>query len=268
MAIDPNGRILAAGGTEASLIVDRWLPNGVLDTSFGNDMGRANLFGAGSFTDVTVTSSGKILAAGTVDNGGGEQFASARSTAPAQRPDLRHRRHRHRARRRRSRHGHPTRRRDRHRGIQGLNGPFVVARYLENGNLDPTFGTGGVVTDPAGLVNGNGLALMPDGKIVVGGATSDAGPSSNIRVVRYDANGVLDPAFGCTAPPCAGYGDAVDSAIGISAALQADLKIVVVGTQLPSFGQNMPVVARFDDFEPSPPPVPPLPVVLEPTFTG
>lgn len=385
VAIDADGRILAAGGTEASLIVDRWLPNGVLDTSFGNDMGRANLLGAGAFTDIAVTSGGRILAAGSVDDGGGAAFAlyaldgngaldptfgtGGITTGPdgdgrdmAIQPD-----------------GKIV-----VAGFQGLTGPFVVARYeadggldptfgggtgfvtgpdgaafavaiqpdgkivvagvadtptgnlrvaryltngdldptfgtdgvvtgpagpglvgssdrdftdvaiqpdgkivvasndgsdpfspnfrvvryLSNGDLDPTFGTGGVVTGPAGLVNGDGVALMPDGKIIVAGATSDAGSSSMIRVVRYDTNGALDPAFGCTAPPCPGSGDAVDSAIGISAALQSDLKIVVVGTQLGQLGQNIPVVARFDNFEPTPPPVPPLPIVLEPTFTG
>jgi uncharacterized delta-60 repeat protein len=139
---------------------------------------------------------------------------------------------------------------------------FRVVRYLTNGDLDPTFGSGGIVTGPAGLVNGNGIALMPDGRIIVGGATSEAGAPSMFRVVRYDASGVLDPDFGCTTPPCPGFGDAVPSAIGTSATLQPDLKIVMVGTQLDEFGENIPVVARFDNSEPV------APILLEPTFTG
>lgn len=144
---------------------------------------------------------------------------------------------------------------------------FRVVRYLTNGTLDPTFGSGGIVTGPPGLVNGNGVALMPGGKIIVGGATSEAGATAMFRVVRYDTSGVLDPAFGCAAPPCPGFGDAIPSAIGISATLQPDLKIVMVGTQLGEFGQNIPVVARFDNSGPAPAPTP-APIPLQPTFTG
>src|SRR4051794_30442870 len=51
---------------------------------------------------------------------------------------------------------------------------FAVARYNTNGSLDPTFGSGGKVETDFGQQNEDdayGLAIQPDGKIVVVGDT-------------------------------------------------------------------------------------------------
>src|SRR5262249_6572770 len=63
-----------------------------------------------------------------------------------------------------------------------------------SGMLDPTFGSGGIVTTPIGGLNpqGRGLALQADGRIVVSGGSGD-GPGI---VARYLSNGVLDSSFG------------------------------------------------------------------------
>src|SRR5919202_1972306 len=61
----------------------------------------------------------------------------------------------------------------------------MLFRRQEDGSLDPSFGTGGVVTLAAGTPN-SGLALQADGKILVntGGIT------------RLNANGSVDTSFG------------------------------------------------------------------------
>jgi uncharacterized delta-60 repeat protein len=71
------------------------------------------------------------------------------------------------------------------------------------GSLDPSFGDRGMVTTATAPGNGdndyqNGLALTPDGRIVVGGS-SDMGTGNggwNWRISRYSKRGALDPTFG------------------------------------------------------------------------
>jgi uncharacterized delta-60 repeat protein len=85
---------------------------------------------------------------------------------------------------------------------------FAVFRFLSSGTLDQGFGHGdGAVTTKfpgprcGGGGEAEGLALQPDGKIVVGGlagCTAGPGTGSHPRwaLIRYQANGTLDPDFG------------------------------------------------------------------------
>src|SRR5687767_2252652 len=88
------------------------------------------------------------------------------------------------------------------------------------GDLDPTFGNGGIVIGgvPYTLANAEGMALQADGKIVV------VGDDYDFRVARYNPNGSLDTSFG-------GGGVVVTPGItsAYSVAIQADGKIVVAG---------------------------------------
>jgi uncharacterized delta-60 repeat protein len=79
------------------------------------------------------------------------------------------------------------------------NSKFVVARYnATDGSLDNTFGTGGeVVTDISPFNDvASSVAIQGDGKIVVAGGVATNGPDPKFGVVRYDAVGALDAAFG------------------------------------------------------------------------
>jgi uncharacterized delta-60 repeat protein len=78
---------------------------------------------------------------------------------------------------------------------------IALLRYDANGSLETTFGIAGqqgkVVTDLGAFDNAFSVALQPsDGKIVVSGNTGSAGSVTRVAVLRYDVNGVLDPAFG------------------------------------------------------------------------
>jgi len=78
---------------------------------------------------------------------------------------------------------------------------FILARYEANGSLDTSFGTGGVVTtDVIGDFEyaADVLVQKADGKIIVVGYVRPASmtPSSSWVVIRYNADGTRDNAFG------------------------------------------------------------------------
>jgi uncharacterized delta-60 repeat protein len=66
------------------------------------------------------------------------------------------------------------------------------------GSLDPTFGTNGLVTAniSAGLDVGHGIALQPDGKIIVGGYTTNTATGTDFLCIRLMPNGAYDTSFG------------------------------------------------------------------------
>jgi uncharacterized delta-60 repeat protein len=80
---------------------------------------------------------------------------------------------------------------------QDYTSDFFLARYLENGLLDPDFGNGGVApkTFGTGLVYAKGMALQSDGKIVVGGQMKHEN-YSEVVLARYTTNGQVDQTFG------------------------------------------------------------------------
>ncbi|MFH0340558.1 MAG: delta-60 repeat domain-containing protein [Chromatiales bacterium] len=111
---------------------------------------------------------------------------------------------------------------------------FALARYEEDGDLDPTFGVGGkVITDFGTLVDNLdeafALAIQSDGKILVTGRSKEQiqlGGDSSAVLARYETNGDLDPAFGINGRVRTNFG-AFDRAKAI--AIQPDAKIVVAG---------------------------------------
>jgi uncharacterized delta-60 repeat protein len=103
---------------------------------------------------------------------------------------------------------------------------FAVVRYLSSGQLDRSFGAGGIAVG-RGFYDQRAwaLAAAPGGKIVVAGQSS-----GDFRVARYLSTGALDRTFG-------GRGFAITSfdgfyAQGRGVAVQADGKIAVGGQAL------------------------------------
>ena len=108
---------------------------------------------------------------------------------------------------------------------------FAVARFLTSGALDPSFGTNGmVITDIQSNRSDDtaqGVALRPDGKLVVAGWTQ---VSNNVftTLARYNIDGSLDTTFagaGRQWNPAADFGSG-----RVAVALQADGKILVNST--------------------------------------
>jgi uncharacterized delta-60 repeat protein len=73
---------------------------------------------------------------------------------------------------------------------------FALARYDEDGNLDTSFGSGGMVTTAfSGNSGASAVVIQADGKIVAAGHTFDPFVSA-FAIARYDADGNLDTSFG------------------------------------------------------------------------
>jgi uncharacterized delta-60 repeat protein len=99
----------------------------------------------------------------------------------------------------------------------------IVARYTTEGGLDPTFGAGGIVR--TWLDQGNGVAILPDGRILIGGTIKSV--NLDMAVMRYLADGQIDTTFGSGGITTLDFG-ADDSTYGM--AIGSDGKIVVAGT--------------------------------------
>ena len=77
------------------------------------------------------------------------------------------------------------------------NADIAVARYNADGQLDNTFGTNGKLTTGNGtgsIESGTAVQVTPEGKILVGGY-SGSGFASDFILVRYTSGGTLDPTF-------------------------------------------------------------------------
>jgi len=107
---------------------------------------------------------------------------------------------------------------------------FGATRHDANGNLDPSFGTGGIATTSLGGNDDKArdAALMPDGGFVAVGQADPAGLANvDFGVVRYTADGHPDPTFNSTGvetTDIAGRGDVANAV-----AVQPDGKIVAAG---------------------------------------
>jgi uncharacterized delta-60 repeat protein len=154
------------------------------------------------------------------------------------------------------------------------NDNFAAARYaMSNGALDGTYGVGGKAeADVPHPVQSSeaarGVAVQPDGKVVVVGPTNvdsitQVGGDQQFGVARYNPDGTLDAGFGvggidgdgrvstnfAVMPGGAGTDD-----IPAAVALQSDGKIVVVGRTDP-VGSDLGdfAIARYEaDGDPDP----------------
>jgi uncharacterized delta-60 repeat protein len=116
-------------------------------------------------------------------------------------------------------------------GVSGTDRDFALARYNQDGSLDPIFsGDGKQTTDFGGTFDGAfGVALQGDGKIIAGGLGRNLGAASggDFALARYDFSGTLDPTF-------SGDGKQTTEFAGPDGAgamaVQDDGKLVVVGS--------------------------------------
>ena len=106
--------------------------------------------------------------------------------------------------------------------------PTAGIGYADDGGLDKSFGTGGIVTtNRNGLLSGQAMRIQKDDKIVVGGYRRDAVSGlTNFAMARYNTDGALDTDFG-------NNGTVVTEVLGQSLAnalaIQSDGKILLGG---------------------------------------
>ena len=158
LVVHPNGKLVVAGSRTVLVpfglvrlavprfALARYNPDGSLDRSFGGDGRVSTRFGFSSGARALVLQpDGKPVAAGV----------SGLGTAPED---------------------------------------FALARYNPDGNLDTSFGTGGLVrTDFGGGELAAALVLQPDGKLVAAGVNFF---DEDIALARYNPDGNLDTSFG------------------------------------------------------------------------
>lgn len=219
IVIQPDGKTLIAGyafdsNLGDSMVIARYNTNGTLDSGFANGgifrYEHGNIYSTDKLYGIALQPDGKIVAAGRVTVGNGNPaFAVIRlntngtfdstfgtggivvkdffssideATEVAIQPDGKI-----------LVSGWVTQ-----GGVNnGLTYDFTVLRYDTNGNLDPSFGSGGVVfTDFGGRGDlAQASVLQPDGKLVVAGWVSVPGSQYDFGLARYNTDGSLDATF-------------------------------------------------------------------------
>ncbi|WP_048439208.1 hypothetical protein [Caenimonas sp. SL110] len=256
VTVQPDGKIVIAGYSNNGINDDfglvRLNADGTLDTSF-NGTGKALIPLAGgndSGSSVIVQTDGKILIAGSSDNGTNFDFSLIRlnangtldtsfnGTGKALVPvgisyDF----------------GNSiTVQPDGKIVIAGnsFNGSgydFGVVRLTIDGTLDTSFNGTGKAQLPVGTGYdfAGGVAMQPDGKIVVAGTGSDS--SNQFGLIRLNADGSLDTSFNSTGRALVPVGGSGDT--GKCIIVQPDGKIVVAGTSYTGLSSDFGVI-RFD----------------------
>ncbi len=241
VALQSDGMIVVAGtcsnGVDYDFCLARYLANGALDTNFNGTGKVITAIGNGNdgAYSVALQPDGKIVVAGSCLNGSTYDFCLARYVASgaldlsfngtgkvitaigsgtdaaysvALQPD-----------------GNIV---VAGRCFGGTGIDFCLARYLANGVLDASFGSNGTVITAIGSGDdvARGLALQPDGKLVVAGYCAN-GTTYDFCLARYLASGTLDVSFNGFGTVITPIGTGDDYAISL--ALQPDGKIIVAG---------------------------------------
>ena len=242
MAVQSDGKVIMVGGTFTDWIMARFKADGSLDQDFGDD-GKVTTFMSNAQEEslaVTIQRDGKIVVAGytglfialarfkgdgTPDNtfdGDGKVISNVAGRAFAVAIDSNDR---------------IVVAGDAPRSSGADFSDFIVARFSPNGSIDPTFGGGDgfTVTDIGGVSNeAHGLEVLADNSILVSGfaplvvSQSGSQPTQSApfgAVVRYQANGVPDPAFGV-----GGIVALPGDNVGRGMAVQSDGRIVLAGS--------------------------------------
>ena len=247
VAVQADGKILVAGSSNngyksySDFALTRYNSDGTPDTSFDSDGIVTTDIGNSSDSgqSVAVQADGKILVAGYSNNGSNSDFALVRynsdgtpdnsfdsdgivTTAVGTSSD----------------YGYSL-------AVQadgkilvagysnnGSNNDFALVRYNSDGTTDNSFDSDGIVTTAIGTSNdyGNSVAVQADGKILVGGYSTNGSnfDFADFALVRYNANGTPDNSFDTDGIVTTDFGTSNDR--GQSVAVQADGKILVAGT--------------------------------------
>ena len=184
VAIAGDDKIIAGGDGQVNGIsqftIVRYLPDGAIDASFGNNGVTSTNFDniASTLTSLTLQTDGKIVATGrTVPNDGGD---------------------------------------------------FALARYNADGSPDLSFNTTGRATDNFGFYDwGRSVVVNNNGKIYVGGISSDVSGFTHFRIACYNTDGSHDLSFNGSGSIFIEFGNSQDNLSNL--ALQTDGKIIAAG---------------------------------------
>lgn len=115
-----------------------------------------------------------------------------------------------------------------------------------DGDLDASFGVGGVVLDPTAFANYPGFAMQSDGRLILCDTRIASTSGYDFYVARFDANGAPDATFGEGGAVLIAFGSGIDDFDDScdAVAVQADGKIVLAGTRVTP-GFPLPTFAEF-----------------------
>lgn len=114
--------------------------------------------------------------------------------------------------------------------IGGTNFDFVLARYNSSGSLDTTFSGDGKQTVAVGTGDdvAHSMAIQSDGKILVGGSTSN-GTDNDFALIRLTTSGALDATYDLDGKVITGFSSGSGDKITAIAIQPADGKVVACG---------------------------------------
>ncbi len=250
-ALQPDGKIVVAGGVASRLAVARYNPDGSLDPSFSDDGLVVTSAGGVGASAVALMPDGRIVAAGQTPAGPNPRNLSFVRYNPDGSLD-------------------PTLDGDGVvttdlgaseittdmevlgdgrivAAVRTFGGPedLIVVRYAPNGTLDGSFGAGGVASfDLGGDEAFEKLALLPDGRVVLAGHT-DTGQSFDAVLVQLTAEGSLDGSFDSDGLVVT---DAGPAEVWGTVARQSDGKLIAVGVQVSfaGMGAENAMLARYN----------------------
>lgn len=102
--------------------------------------------------------------------------------------------------------------------------------YARDGDLDRSFGTNGTtVVEFGASATANGMALTPDGRIVLGGTVAAGASGTDFAVARLTRDGLPDPDFSFDGKTTAAVGTGAAFDGSTNTIVQTDGKIVVIG---------------------------------------
>lgn len=128
----------------------------------------------------------------------------------------------------------------------GVDSSAVLVRYLPNGSLDASFGSGGIVVqDYLDYCVFGQVLVQPDGKIVAAGRSQDS--YSNFFVMRFFADGTVDNAFGIAGTGIVNISFAPLNCLLADLAIQSDGKILFTGSTTTGSNSSVRVIRLTTD---------------------
>jgi uncharacterized delta-60 repeat protein len=124
----------------------------------------------------------------------------------------------------------------------------IYSQAQSAGSLDPTFGTGGKVllSSLTGQDKAQGVVLQTDGKIVIGGFTTNSLTGKDFLCLRYNSDGSLDNTFGTNGIVITDLQTGSED-VAYSIALQTDGKIILAGSSDNGSNKNGAIVRYLTD---------------------
>ena len=278
VAIQTDGKIVVAGENESDFALARYNHNGTLDSTFDNDGKVTTNFANWSDNgySVVIQSDDKIIVTGASWNGISQHFALARynndgsldntfgiggkiTTVIGGLPDTR------------TAATSGLLQSDGKIMAAGYYWPpsldlsdsysrFALARYNNDGSLDTTFDSDGIVITPIGTldVSAYSSVIQSDGKIILIGWGY---PDTDLILARYNTNGSLDNSFGTGGIIITNLRSGTDRSYAV--AVQSDGKILAAGesqNDINWFETDFAIV-RYNNNIYTPPPSPAAPAI-------